>query len=663
MGLKLHSLQSVWTSSRRLPEGDSTTMNSTIGADLMFLTVYSVDPHLNAQITRLHTLARQGGVENIQKHIDAYLPAVAYAEQNPSQAAFARQMVLSIPDTPQLGTLPDLGLVIRLLLQGEGIAIITQCGFILAPLCAALPCVVIRSRPVQSSTTSTATTSTSTTSTSTTSTSTTSTSTTSSPTPDTHQVALCILLALFLGIYPSSIKFPPFHVRVALYRRVHCLLTHGTGTDFCQKHPALLTLALMEYCSYVLPTYLPVEYDLLAGEGMDGLFTTCPLMCDAFRQEVLITGEEDWAAMEAYCIPIVDRHTRACKSKSLLLSSHPDTIPSQSYPALNFNSESNSYPNFNPNPIQNPIQNPIPIPIQNPIPSPNQKSRQQFQSIKLCSKSLECLPQLPILVPYCIHLDDPTHKIMGNEMRFLGLLTNETITVHEQAAALQRTITIKPLPSNLTQIQIKALSGKVRKCERSALSGSVLYACIHCIMGGQQPLNRKGRKAFPTRGQCKLDLDTNDLICSICHNHSILSISALGRIISLKNHQFYLAPCCCTVQPYTARGDEFQVQFDFDNSLNSCHHKPSRPASKHTKTRCELCTNIALVEPHQAVDHLTGEPHTTHLCQRHTPHADALKHVANWRQLQEEIRKRDKPLFFHKRNALSGRRRGIDDGS
>jgi hypothetical protein len=63
-----------------------------------------------------------------------------------------------------------------------------------------------------------------------------------------------------------------------------------------------------------------------------------------------------------------------------------------------------------------------------------------------------------------------------------------------------------------------------------------------------------------------------------------------------------------------------------------------------------------LIDPHEAVDHLTGERHLTYLCQRHTPHEDALRHVVNWRQLQEEIRKRDKPLFFHKRNGLSGRR-------
>ena len=548
-------------------------------------------------------------MEGIQQHIDTYLPAVAFLNQNPTQALFARKMVLSSSDAPQLGRLPDLGPVIRSILVGD-----KGWGFILTLLHSALPCIVTRKATKGGDNTET---------------------------NDTHQVALCILLALLLGIYPTSVKFPPFHVRVALYRRIHCLLTHGTGTHFCQKHPALLTFALMEYCSYVLPAYLPVEYELLAADGLDGLFVSCPLSCDAFRQEVLITGEEDWNDLEAYCVPIVDRHTRSCKSKSLIISNASQIITTTS----------------------------------------KSRHQEQFQSMKLCPTSIQHLPLLPIIVPYGIHLDDPTHKIMASEMRFLESKSSTVLKLdlrldlkYEQAVALQRAIRIQSLPSNLTQIQIRALSSKVRKCERSAMSGSTLYACMQCIMGGQQALNRKG-KPFPTRGQCKLDLDKSDLICSMCRNQSILCISALGRIISLKNHQFYLAPCCCTVQPYLARGDEFQLQTSLNlSSLDSsslnlsnlpespCHHKPFRPLSKNTKKRCALCSNVALVEPHEAVDHLTGERHTTYLCQRHTPHADALRHVCNWRQLQEEIRKRDKPLFFHKRNGLSGRRaRGGDD--
>ena len=610
MGLKLHSLQSVWPA-RRLPEGDNTGEQLLLFHDPV---IYTKDPHLNTQITKLHALARQGGVDHIQQHIDAYLPAVAYlqdVDENKNThnfnnfnnvSIFARRMVLSIMDTPQLGTLPDLGPVIRSMLLTQGGA----WGFILTPLYAAIPCLTRKSekeqavqKAVQKADQPDAKVN--------------KTKIDTAPSsPDTHQTALCILLGLLLGIYPTSVKFPPFHVRVALYKRVHCLLTHGTGTAFCQKYPSLLTLALMEYCAYVIPAYLPVEHDLLAAEGMmEGFFTSCAMLCDNFRQEVLVTGEEDWGLLEAHCAPIVDRHTRTCKSKSLpILASRPKA--------------------------------------------------QTFQAVKLlCPSAVMNLPNLPVIVPYAVHLDDPTHKIMGSEMQFLGLLdkNNNNNKMYEHAVALQRAIHIKPLPKNLTDIQIAALSVHMRKCEQSAISGSVLYACMQCIMAGQQSINRKGR-IFPTRGQCKLDLNTNSLICSVCQNHSIISISALGRIISIKHSQFYLAPCCCTVQPYTANGDEFN-QFLFNAP---CHHRPCKAPPKNTKRRCELCSNIALGQPHEAVDHLTGEPHSVYLCQRHTPHADALRFVSNWRMLETEIRKRDKPLFSHKRNNnSSGRRRKRDE--
>jgi hypothetical protein len=215
---------------------------------------------------------------------------------------------------------------------------------------------------------------------------------------------------------------------------------------------------------------------------------------------------------------------------------------------------------------------------------------------------------------------------------------------------MQRTIHAHQLPPNLTQLQFSALSARMRVCERSALSGSVIYVCISCVMANQQTICRKG-KAFPTRGQCKLDLDSESLICSVCQSHSIISINTLGRIISIRNYRFYLTPCCCTVQIYTGRGDEFQ------DTPATCPHKQVKTPVKTQKKRCELCSNVALPEPHSSVDHLTGEQHHTHLCQRHTPHLDSLKNVTNWRQLQDEIRNRDKPLFAI-RNSGRNRRGG-----
>lgn len=477
-------------------------------------------------------------------------------------------MVLSPTDAPQLGTLPDLTHALRrMLIQAD----LDQCGFVLEPLYSALPCIkrpAPRKQP-------------------------------SSLTQDTHQVAICILLGLLLGLYPTSVKFPPFPVRVNLYLRVHGLLTNGGGATFCQAHPSLLTLAMMEYCAYVIPANLPVEHSLLAAEyGMQTFFTTFPLACDTFRQEVLMTGEEPWGILEAYCAPLVERHSRACKNRQRA-----------------------------------------------------KQSADQFPVMKLHA-DLDRLSNIPFIVPYSVHLDDPTHCIMASEMAFLGLNSDFK---NEQAVAMQRTIHTHQLPPNLTQLQLSALSARMRTCERSALSCSTLYVCVACIMANQQTICRKG-KAFPTRGQCKFDIDTESLLCSVCQSRSIISISTLGRIVSLRNFRLYLAPCCCTVQVYTGRGDEFNFRaINFQSTTTCPHAKRARTPSKPTKKRCELCSNVALPESHTTVNHLTGEQHCTYLCQRHTPHQDCLRNVTNWTQLQEEIRRRDRPLFAMRTGRGGGR--------
>ena len=247
------------------------------------------DAEMDREIARLHRLALQG-CKGIQPHIDCYLPAVALLSERRADgkagkvesqlgAKLAKKMVLGLPYAPQAGTLPDLGHAIRDLMiscpNGAGVCL----GF----LQQALPCV--RRQGVGAGG---------------------------------EQVAICVLLGLLLGLYPAAVRFPPFRVRVALYRRVHCLLTHkGVGREVCQKCPMLLTLAFMEYCAYVIPTFMPVEESVLLQEpGMQAFFATCSMACDTFRQEALVTGEESWEAMERLCAPLVERHVRACKSRT-----------------------------------------------------------------------------------------------------------------------------------------------------------------------------------------------------------------------------------------------------------------------------------------------------------------------------------------------------------
>ena len=528
--LKLHSLQSVWPS-RRLPEGEDDGEEGR----------YCADPCLDGRIRALHRLALQG-VPDIQPHIDAFLPAVAFLLQNPERTREARRMVCGVPDASQLGRLPDLGAAIRLLLVAPDTAH-TACGWCCAHfLCKALPCI----RPGR----------------------------TPPPADAQHQVAICVLL----GLYPNAIRFPPFPVRVALYRRVHCLLTHpGSGRRFCERFPAVVTLAFMEYCAWAAPALMPAEAQVLAREqGMSGFFAGCGVLCDTFRQECLLTGEESWDALERHCAPVVDRHARACKGRG----------------------------------------------------------RARAQEIHGGRGTSTAMLLLPYVVPYDVHTQDATRRILRSEMACLGLLTEEEC---EQAMLVQGCVYIHALPENVRKMQLRALAGHLARCERSAMSGMLLYVCTACVASGQATGKKK---ASQTRGQCKLDVEGDRLVCSCCQSEAVVSVSTLGRIVTIRQSRYYLAPCCNSVQLYTGRGDEFNEQAN-----ERCAHAQGRPPARAQKRRCELCSNVALVEGLSAVDHLTGEMRTVFLCQRHTPHQDALRQVANWRQLEAEVRKRDRPLF------------------
>jgi len=251
----------------------------------------------------------------------------------------------------------------------------------------------------------------------------------------------------------------------------------------------------------------------------------------------------------------------------------------------------------------------------------------------------------PYITPYDAHLGDPTYSIMGAEMAYIMKGCDR----YEETAVMQRLIHTHPLPENIVQMQLVAMAKQMAICERSALNSATLYVCPACVVSGRSSLSdKKGgrRKGGKTTGECKMDMATNRLTCSSCQSSSVVSISTLGRIITLRQNRFYLAPCCGNVRQYTGDGDEFNEWVNGSGLGGAqCRHANTKPKS--TKHRCELCSNTA--EGVSRVDHLTGEFRTAWLCQRHMPHEDALRHVANWRQLEEEVRRRDRPLFRNQR--------------
>lgn len=636
--MRFHTLQSVWSAdasalTRHLFEGGRLDLDQMGPTALDSGECFCSDEWLNSRLVVLHRMARLGCGQNIQAHIDSYIPAVAFLcgreRRCADEGAFARRMVLCISDAPQEGTLPDLGFKLRSALLafrphgprgGKNAHQASICDFpgVLVDDCyatrmllQALPCIKKGVRKEVGNFTG-------------------------------YQVGLNVLLGLLLGLYPSAVKFPPFQVRVTVYTRIHQLLTMGGGKEFCECHPMLMTMAFMEYCAHVVPSYLSAEHEILVREtGMASFFSSVPVACDVFRQDMLNNmGSEcdiPWASLERYCEAVVDKYTRGCKNRV------------------------------------------------------KQKRNDHGVCSRIPLDVVQTFASLPLVTPYDVHLDEGTHRILGSELATFDLDASESRDLarqpnvrdctgrkslepdtgdlalrrkrYEMVAAMQVILRVSSLPANIIRKQLRSLAVCMGVCERSALDGMILYVCASCGLGSSG-----ASRSLQTRGQCRLDgrcfsMDGHSarFVCSHCQASAVIAVNTLGRVVTLRSQCFFLAPCCCTVQVYGGSGGEFQSEYCAGSEevlceqmssgviQHACPHRRRKSNARPQRARCEVCQTVSsgAVAPElfTVVDHLTGVMRSIRLCSRHAPRPEALKHVVNWSQLMSEVNKRDKPLF------------------
>jgi hypothetical protein len=73
-----------------------------------------------------------------------------------------------------------------------------------------------------------------------------------------------------------------------------------------------------EYVVNVLTDFLPCEYDYIMNyDCMLTYKTTCVTMCDTFRQEIIVSGNESWDVMNRGAANGIEKCMRVCKFKML----------------------------------------------------------------------------------------------------------------------------------------------------------------------------------------------------------------------------------------------------------------------------------------------------------------------------------------------------------
>lgn len=234
-------------------------------------------PSLSLRVARLHARL-QTDDEGALVRINAHLPCACVH-------AHHERFVLLPEDAPQLGTLPDLGYVIRAALAtrrwGE-----THIASLLHACFPGQRCV----GPT-------------------------------APTIADHGsccAALNLLLGTLLAVYPMALKRPPFATRARLYARVHELLAEDSvhKADFARAHPNLFVLAALEYVLHVVPRCMPAEALVLAKVyPLEALAAQAPPLLDAFRQNQIDTGNETWEALDSAARDTGERILRLYKTR------------------------------------------------------------------------------------------------------------------------------------------------------------------------------------------------------------------------------------------------------------------------------------------------------------------------------------------------------------
>jgi hypothetical protein len=140
-----------------------------------------------------------------------------------------------------------------------------------------------------------------------------------------YEVVACINImhGTMLRLYPNASKQPTFTARVNIVSRLSLLLADSMvrQIEFLNEYPSLVKICFMEYTMNMLRDFMPCERKLILSSEMLQLYETMGLlMCDNFRQDAIVTGNESWKEMDTFAEVNIEKCMRICKFKMLRIT-------------------------------------------------------------------------------------------------------------------------------------------------------------------------------------------------------------------------------------------------------------------------------------------------------------------------------------------------------
>lgn len=210
------------------------------------------------------------------------------------------------------------------------------------------------------------------------------------------------------------------------------------------------------------------------------------------------------------------------------------------------------------------------------------------------------------------------------------------------------------LPLNIKNIQMESLQKRF-SCLRTRFISSRLHVCMQCMFTRNILHNR-----------FRLDIYSEQIICSECMSEQVLSIDMLGRALYFQQSMVYiLCPVCCKVHLY-AGGEQgswlVHCCLPSSSSSSSCLHPHPTQVSEKTllqlqqelrlskrlspkfswtsianlKLKCEVCGDLNYHGPPiERINPLTGYIELICFCYKHYPPEGMIKRCFNIFQVQK----------------------------
>ena len=157
----------------------------------------------------------------------------------------------------------------------------------------------------------------------------------------------------------------------------------------------------------------------------------------------------------------------------------------------------------------------------------------------------------------------------------------------QQMWQLLQNIQVVDLPTCIKKAQLKTLQRLYYADDMRIHAKRLVHVCVFCAY--KQSTNVVKRKAKNGKisklyCKCRLDSNTQQLLCVHCNIPSIIAVNILGRLLHIGNTAYVLGVCCGEIIEYTGSG------YEFTNVCGpQCTSFSSPSATPSIARSCQMC--------------------------------------------------------------------------